>query len=119
MPSVLTSSALPPTAYLPRIGVERTCYDAGMAREPVPGQQQDRGSADADRLDGERGVQSEVAGEAAEQLRGGDHEHAAEQQGGAVGAVAVTWRGGQGDREGEGIEVGDVEPRTGPPAWQP
>lgn len=67
----------------------------GMAREPVPGQQQDRASADADRLDGERGVQSEVADEAAEQLRGGDHEHAAEQQGGAVGAVAVTWRGGQ------------------------
>jgi hypothetical protein len=42
------------------------------------GQEQQRGGDDEGRLDGEGGGEPEVIGEAAEQVRGGDHEDAAE-----------------------------------------
>src|SRR3954449_9137896 len=63
------------------------------------GQEQPRRAGDEDRLDGEGSGQPEVIGEAAEQVRGGDHEHAAEELDAGVGRVAVVGRGGQRERE--------------------
>jgi hypothetical protein len=75
-----------------------------------PGEEQQRRYPDEHRLDGEGGAQSDVVGEAAEQVRGGDDQRATEQLGGGVGGVAVSWRGGQGERERERVEVGHAGP---------
>jgi hypothetical protein len=50
----------------------------GAPPEPESGDQQERAGPDEYGLDGERGAQPEVIGEAAEQVGGGDAQHAAE-----------------------------------------
>jgi hypothetical protein len=46
------------------------------SRGPKPGREQDRAYPDEHRHDGECGVQSELVGEAAQQVGGGDNERA-------------------------------------------
>ena len=52
--------------------------EAAAAAEPESGEEQERAGPDEYWLHGECGVQSEMVGEAAEQVGGGDDEHAAE-----------------------------------------
>ena len=56
--------------------------------EPQPGQEQEPAGSDEHRLDGERGAQPELVGQAAEEVGGGDDEHAAEELDAGVGGVA-------------------------------
>src|SRR5205823_5789096 len=77
---------------------------------PESGQEQEGAGPDQHRLDGEGGAQPEVVGEAAEEVGGGDDEHAAEELDAGVGGVAVAGPGVQGEGQREGIQVGDAEP---------
>ena len=81
-----------------------------MPPEPEPGDEQERARSDEHWLDRECGVQSEVVGEAAEKVGSGDDEHAAEDLSTGVGGVAAAARGGQGEGQREGVEIGDAEP---------
>jgi hypothetical protein len=74
-------------------------YRDRTAGSPESGQEQERACPDQYWLDGEGGAQSEVVGEAAEKVGGGDDEHTAEQLGAGVGGVAVS--GGRGQGEGQ------------------
>src|SRR6185437_11225221 len=78
--------------------------------EPQSGQEQEPAGSDEHRLDGERGAQPELVGQAAEEVGGDDDEDAAEELDAGVGGVAVAGSGVQGQGQREGVQVGDAEP---------
>ncbi len=75
------------------------------------GEQQQRRRPDEQQLHTERRVQAAVVGERAEHEGRDDDRDAADQLGERIRGVGTATGQGEGERQGEGVQVGDAEPR--------